>query len=271
MRQNILKRARLFSKRYLDAKRMSYTKRKYLSESPPLLINSIPKSGTNLLDSLLKEFPGFAPRAGRTLMEWGGTSDRTINRISSIKSGYYQLAHLPMDEKLAIYLDKLGLKTVMIVRDPRDVLVSNYKYVLNMDVTHKSHKYIKDQPNNIERIKACIVGREGVIAPIYDVYKSYSGWLDSKNCLVVKFEDLVGSKGGGCDKIQREKVVAILKFLDVVVSEAELDHIVEKMKSPNTPTFRAGKTGGWKSHFDDELLSFFDDHIKDMMALYGYG
>lgn len=270
--QNKLDRFIIFVKRYAKAKFLAYSlkKGKERSDASKILVNSIPKAGTNLMDSILQELPGLVPKAGRTLMEWDFTPERTINKILSTKRGFYQLAHLPAHENLLSTLNESDIKTLFIVRDPRDVIVSNFKYVLGIDVTHKSHQYIKSLNNDKERIKACILGKEDIISPLHEVYAQYAGWLGQDNCLTVKFEELVGSRGGGDDNLQKKNILSIALFLNIFLEDKKLNEILEKTKIPNTPTFRVGKVGGWTNYFDEDLLSIFDKHMADMMKRYGY-
>jgi hypothetical protein len=271
--QNKFKRATIFLKRYINAKSCSFNaqKRQQRTLAPKILLNSIPKAGTNLMDSILQEYPGICPRSGRTLMTGGLVQEKEIKKVLSIKKGFYQLAHLPSDDNLLSSLRGSDIKIIFIIRDPRDIIISNFKYVLSIDITHKAHNYIKSLESDHERIKACIVGGEkDILSPVNVVYDRYEKWLDFHNCLVVRFEELVGSRGGSSDELQFETLQKIATFLNVNMSSIELQNVAEKMKTPNTPTFRTGKTGGWRGYFNDELIDLFNSKMGSLMNKYGY-
>lgn len=270
--QNKFKRATIFLKRYINAKSCAFNaqKKQQRAFAPKILLNSIPKAGTNLMDSILQEYPGICPRPGRTLMTGGLIQEKEIKKVLSVKKGFYQLAHLPSDDNLLSSLRSSDIKTIFIIRDPRDVIISKFKYVLNLDITHKSHKYIKSLSNDHERIKACIMGKKDILSPVNEVYNRYENWLDHQNCLIVRFEELVGDRGGSNDELQDKTLQKIDIFLNVNMSSLELQKVVEKMKNPNTATFRTGKIGGWEQYFNDELIDLFNFKMGDLMNKYGY-
>jgi hypothetical protein len=270
--QNKFKRATIFLKRYINAKSCAFNaqKKQQRALAPKILLNSIPKAGTNLMDSILQEYPGICPRPGRTLMTGGLIQVKEIKKVLSVKKGFYQLAHLPSDDNLLSSLRSSDIKTIFIIRDPRDVIISKFKYVLNLDITHKSHKYIKSLSNDHERIKACIMGKKDILSPVNEVYNRYENWLDHQNCLIVRFEELVGDRGGSNDELQDKTLQKIDIFLNVNMSSLELQKVVEKMKNPNTATFRTGKIGGWEQYFNDELIDLFNSKMGSLMNKYGY-
>ena len=270
--QNKFKRATIFLKRYINAKSCAFNaqKKQQRALAPKILLNSIPKAGTNLMDSILQEYPGICPRPGRTLMTGGLIQEKEIKKVLSVKKGFYQLAHLPSDDNLLSSLRSSDIKTIFIIRDPRDVIISKFKYVLNLDITHKSHKYIKSLSNDHERIKACIVGKKDILSPVNEVYNRYENWFDHQNCLIVRFEELVGDRGGSNDELQYKTLQKMATFLNVNMSSLELQKVAEKMKNPNTATFRSGKIGGWKQYFNDELIDLFNSKMGGLMNKYGY-
>ncbi len=278
-KQNKLKRLEIFAKRYIKAKKMALLPEKIegRKSGPKVLLNSIPKAGTNLLDGYLQKLPPLRPSGTRTIIEWKDIPDKTVNKILSIKKGQYYIAHIPAHEKLLSALRSSDIKVLLIVRDPRAVVVSNFKYVLDIDVTHRTHQYIKSLSNDRERLKACIVGKKSqnkdqkdILTPIDEIFKLFSGWTTLDNCLIIKFEDLVGERGGGnCNK-QFETLKKIVDFLEINMSNNEINSIISKMENSSSPTLRSGKIDGWKKYFDANMTKIIENQLQDSAKVFGY-
>lgn len=89
------------------------------------------------------------------------------------------------------------------MRDPRDIAISNYVYITYIDSSHRLHKYFKTLNSDSERLMASIQGVEGKdlldnisSLSLADHVNGYLPWIDKPDCLVVRFEDLVGVRRG---------------------------------------------------------------------------
>jgi sulfotransferase 6B1 len=98
----------------------------------------------------------------------------------------------------------------------------------------------------------------------------YAGWLTS-GCLVVRFEDLVGSAGGGDDDSQHAAVSGIYRYLGLEDDDALVRSVCGRLFSSDSPTFRRGSIGGWRDAFDDELEAIFERSVTGHWEPYGYG
>lgn len=121
---------------------------------PRILANSIPKAGTNLMERALTFTPGMRMAPFRTLLDWDECSSGTARRLKRLHNGQFINAHLPAHQRIINFVDKLGVKTIFLIRDPRDIVISHYKYVNEIDTTHFSHKFIASLPNDNARITA---------------------------------------------------------------------------------------------------------------------
>lgn len=283
MRQSKFDRINLYLKRYSKAKIMGLrpSQLKGRSVGPKVILNSIPKGGTHLLDQLLTEFPLIRPSSKRTIRPEpensyfrSGFNDSLESRTKEILctgKGEFVRAHVPAEPTLLSAIDNAGdIKVLMIVRNPRSVVVSNFKYVSDIDTTHPVHNLMNQLNSDTEKLKACIYGIEGQIESIGSVYRSYSGWSESKSCLIVKFEDLVGAKGGGSDSLQEKTVKNIADFLNIPLSNKQLDNMLSSLKTPKSSTFRSGRIDGWKEYFDDELEAELDIELSGFEKKFGY-
>lgn len=283
MRQGKYKRVYLFLKRASRGFILSLKPNKIQGRfvGPRVLVNSIPKSGTHLVDQLLEEFPLVRPALCRTVREKPSDKLLDINfeeresirvkKILSILKGQYMRAHMPLSKALSDGLSQAGnVKTILIVRDPRSVVVSQYKYISDIDVTHPTHDIINQYENISDKLRACILGVDGHIEAVVDVYRSYSAWLEREDTLVVKFEDLVGKNGGGDDATRKSKIYEIAHFLGIDINSNAYSAIVENIGSPNTSTYRSGNVHDWKNYLDGDLELVLKEEFSGLEVKFGY-
>lgn len=119
------------------------------SENRKVLINSLPKSGTNLVSSAVSSFPGMRyqkltlnrklafhplnliPRLGRGETCLCGVDQPKEVRLSlldlslrRLEKDHYCMGHLPYDPRVEKLLSDLGIRIFFVIRDPRDIVVS---------------------------------------------------------------------------------------------------------------------------------------------------
>ncbi|MGZ7081516.1 MAG: hypothetical protein ACXVJT_19060, partial [Thermoanaerobaculia bacterium] len=87
---------------------------------------------------------------------------------------------------------------------------------------------------------------------------------------VVRFEDLVGPKGGGDLDRQMGAVASMYDALSMDVDDTAVASICDRLFSSDSPTFRQGAIGGWRRFFDPELDTLFDETVGDRLLAYGY-
>lgn len=179
------------------------------------------------------------------------------------------LGHLPAHPELLSALAVTGIKVLLMVRDPRDMIVSYVKYVTKIDLTHPAHAYFKALPDDDARIMAAIKGVEGVVSPVSETLEKFSGWLDS-GAMVIRFENIIGANGGGSDIKQREVVGALADFIGVQIGDEKLTNICRDIYSPKAITFRKPQIGGWKTVLGDNHLGEIEMMAGELMRRYGY-
>ena len=235
---------------------------------PRVLATSVPKAGTHLVASLLKNFPRmmFSGRHS-SLAEWAlpGTRpdvagnvpevdwERLEQALSKINRGHFMTSHFPAVPELTRLLRRLDYKTIFMIRDPRDVAISNAFYITRLK-RHFLNQRFNDMASLDERIMACITGipatdgSPGLIS-IGQRVTNYVGWKDDPSTHLCRFEDLVGASGGGSDETQRREIESIATHVNRTLSPADVERIARKTWSQDSSTFRKGVIGDWKNHF----------------------
>ena len=244
-----------------------------LMEGPKIFANSLPKSGTHLLRHILSMMPGIIDK-------WTYHFDQSIfkyeKQLSHGKNGQIISAHCYWDSKLSDFLEKTGYKKFLMVRDLRDVCVSNAHYCTK-DKRHRLHDYFNSLNNWDERLSAAIIGIaadklvDGIRSKsIAEHIEGYVPWVHDKSCLVIKFEDLVGAKGGGDIQDQINTIRAISMHIGLNLPEDSLRDIASKSFTRKTKTFRKGQIGGWRGEFSDENIELFKSVAGQQLIELGY-
>jgi Sulfotransferase domain len=238
--------------------------------APKVLCVSIPKSGTHLLERALCLHPKLYRKVLPTI------SDETIGKygeleglVDRLRSGQVIVSHLRYDARYPRVLQRRMVRGLFLIRDPHDVVVSQVHYVTKTP-NHRHHDVFLSRPDLRDRLALAIAGDplRGV-ASIRERLDAYAGWLDS-DCLVVRFEDLVGPEGGGSANDQVRTMRSIFDHLWLHADWELIESVCRNVFSAASPTFRSGAIGQWRNSFDPELEALLGDVAGDALARYGY-
>jgi sulfotransferase 6B1 len=246
-----------------------------------IVANSVPKSGTHLLARLLTllgfektDFGGirshlvtgpYAPV--KRLLRARGEEKVTVGvvlpeqvgrrwlkrRLGGVSDGQFVTAHCVHTPELAGLLREEGMRAVCILRDPRDVAVSQMHYIKRLKA-HPVHDAFVGLPTDGERLMFSIRGGElggREMLSLEERYRRFSGWASEEGAVVVRFEDLVGPEGGGSAEAQRMAVERVAAHLGVEADGATLARVGEGIFGAGQ-TFRKGMIGGWREEFSAE-------------------
>ena len=96
-------------------------------------------------------------------------------------------------------------------------------------------------------------------------------------CCIIKFENLVGVKGGGSLERQQAEIYRIADFLDLEITPSEMDFITENLhglrpvdQRRRVQTFRKGRIGQWKEYFKPEHEQLFNEKFYPLLEKWGY-
>lgn len=247
-------------------------------ELPPVLINSVPKSGTHLLTQVVEALPGvqnlgefFVSTPSLTMREI--RAEKMVRRLMRLTPGETAKGHLFWHSEYSAALRKSGTVSYFIYRDPRDIVVSEAVYLADMNRYHRLHRVYR-KLSEPERLMLAIKGSpdllaQGVFYPdIATRMGRYLAWREDGRVLAVRFEDLRGEK-------QAATVQSIVEhYARKSVLEQPLEHVVHTAISSIDPsrshTFRAGTRGGWRSAFSDDHKDAFKEVAGQLLIDLGY-
>lgn len=238
---------------------------------PKVVLNSLPKSGTHLLESLFLHMPLMRHCGKKTLkIEIQNPVEPKLSSIESLKKGQFLLSHMQFDDLIIRAAADNNVKIIHLIRDPRDVMISHLNYVEKMDLTQKSHVFIAQYNNRLDKLKAMIEGKKDVLEPFSNVLQKFQPWINHPNVLCIKFEHLIGPNGGGDRQLQLNAVKSISKFISVDLADSELEDICSHIFSSKSSTFNKGKIGNWKNVLNEEEKLWLNKELNKQLKAYNY-
>ncbi len=248
-------------------------------ESPPIFGNSKPKSGSHLLLQIINGFTRVMPYQYvaadpiRTITAEGRrrTKAEILHDLKHVPNGVIGWGYVEATEENASFLTSAGRVNYFIYRDPRDLLVSQVFFATDMHEEHGMHDYYNSLPDISARLKVAITGidRDGLkMVSVQQRYEGVFQWLEQKKVLCLRFEDLIHNRDTTLNAMLDE--VEKTGYQIPTPRERALEILVESIQPKKSHTFRAGKTGGWKTYFTQEHKKLFKDVAGDLIVRLGY-
>ena len=256
-------------------------------------VNSLPKAGTHLLVKVMRALPGlygvrfhlgrdqakvYQPKRGESRIPAGIASPedmslpRLARAIRHLGAGVYFTGHMPYSAAFRDLLADCGVKTVLILRDPRDVVVSSAAYLAARPNHHLSGRFTTLDEE--ERILASITGlpsdngRAG-LRSIGERMRSVLPWTTDPSVYVTRFERLVGPRGGGSVQAQVCEIRNIAAHVGVSLGEAQVHDLAAGLFG-GTGTFRKGQIGGWRQVWTARHVEAAKPQLDDLLIQLGY-
>ncbi len=247
-------------KNFLVALIFSYTA--LIAEEEHFALLTCMKSGTHYLKGVLEEATGKPSH---------------MHEKDYTKHGF-------VVNHLGAYADP-AYKTILLYRDPRDVFVSYAYHVMEqiyalwekqeskaelhwiapytrqfaeMDISSRILYLLDDsKPNELKLHIPHLTKR------VFELAKQ-------QPVLCIRFEDIIGNRGGGSDEAQKRAFDQIHDFLGLSVSKAGLLNIA-KQKWGHSWNFRSGQIGSWQKFFTKAVKKRFkESRYGEMLIQLGY-
>lgn len=176
--------------------------------------------------------------------------------LNSIPPGHYLSGHLPWTVETADLVRATGLKHLIIVRDPRDVLVSFLHFVTRPEHV-LSRDFLSLTPD--ERLALALEGGVGprsgwTITGLSQGFASILAWQQEPDVLFLRFEALIGERGDGSRAAQLAAVEAVCQYLGLAADEELVEYVCAHAFDTSAETFRRGKIGSWRDELTPDQI-----------------
>jgi len=243
-----------------------------------IFVAGYPKSGTTWVENFIGNIPGYNPRILYGDLESIRQHNLPCNAFKYFpKHGYSSVkTHInPADANIEILRDKGIDKVVVMYRDPRDIVVSNYYHVLASNPWKTTDPFYLDY----EKVSK----EEGMMHSLDMVAEDFTKWilgwkkvcLETGNfkCYFLKYEDLLQDSELHFKKILDLHGINLSaqNFQKVIskITPKNKGFFPDKGNVGNKSTLRKGAPGAWKNDMGDkvklaseEKLNFILKHIE---------
>lgn len=265
-----------------------------MTPGPKVLVTSLPKSGTNLMISVLTRFPDLRlqrlvlnrnlrwhpmnviPSSQRCLIgvdQPKSVKLRTVSHIlTKLQPNCFTTGHVPYAPRVEAVLRSLSIRTMLVLRDPRDVVVSQM-YSVMKEESHYLHSHYSSLQSDRERLLAAILGvKKGpryLGKGIRERLELMWPWTDVPEVATFVFEDLVGESGGGKKETQADAISKLARHIGVSLNREEVSRLGREAFGTGL-NFRRGQIGEWRKHFDQEMREIFQREAGDFLIRMNY-
>jgi len=165
-------------------------------------------------------------------------------------------------------------------RDPRDICVSRSHWATLADSDAYTprlqfERIVNSRFSSHEELLTSIIRGDQLSADpssqlawsVGDMFRESRALFFHPAVHKVRFEDLVGARGGGTETAQFTAISGLASFLGVSANTAD---IAQSAFSQQALTFRRGQIGGYRAAFSDAHHQLFNDLHSDILKDYGY-
>lgn len=247
--------------------------------SKVIFVAGYPKSGTTWVENFISNIPGYNPRVLAGSKKIIRQHNLPADAFSEIpKYGYSAIkTHITPSSQNVDILVKSGIhKVIVMYRDPRDIIVSNYYHVL------KDNPWMVGDP---EYANYNAMTKQDALSHsmnlIVDDYCSWvRGWREVAKsnseieCLFVRYEDLRNNR--------KDVFKNIVSFYGIHLSEEQFVGVMQASENkpgylsltgrePGTrSTKRKGASGDWKKELNSQQQEFIKEKAGQFLVELGY-
>lgn len=225
------------------------------ASSKKVIFLTIPKSGTWMLEKTIEKLTGKSPQPLENL-EMGPVQVENLEEyLLSIDLSVF-ISHLfPLTQQIRTFNSERFTK-VLLVRDPRDVMVSFVNHLILQYPWPFSHVKGSESFSLLpfdEQLEQVLLFPP--LGPRESIFLT-SAWLKDSDVHIIRFEDLVGKAGGGSDEAQWATLITLTELLEINVSEEKLKEVAASLFG-GTRSFHKGQIGAWKDSYSAENKALF--------------
>lgn len=221
-----------------------------VSNNADFKVTTIRKSGTNLLNKILKII---------------GIPNQKI--YPQIHIDNMDVEHLKPD-----------VNYIVSIRDPRDSVISLANWIINnkaIEISKQKGHYSAETHQKLLRMN--LSERIDYVFTMSHFFKGFENVLKAKerfseNVYIFKFEDFIGPQFGGSSKqVQIETIQKITRLCHRNLNKSQIQKIAVEMIG-ETPTYtkKKDKVGAWKTILNDKQIEIIKTNLNEFLLTFGY-
>jgi hypothetical protein len=220
-------------------------------QSPRILVNGSPRTGTTWMLNMVASIPGH---------QAVGNFDRKIERYAGMRPGEVVHGHDWYKNGLVELIAKHNIKVILMIRDPRDQLVSRMFHV-KRSARHRWHERFQSMSNH-DALILCIEGSDDLpgIAAMVNLTRS---WIDGRAPMIcMRYEELLGNPVYHFGRVLSYLNIEDAGLCRSIVQRNRFERytvgrrIWQRPRRPgeedSSSHVRKGIVGDWKNHLETE-------------------
>ena len=248
------------------------------SNSPGVLLNSLPKSGTHLIHPLLlslgfNDYQGFFASTPPLTMRLRDTSEACA-AVQRIMANELFSAHMFFDSAIERELIDTRTPSVFIYRDPRAVFVSELNYVQHMNRWHKYHGVLAGMDSEEGVFRLLLEGlpdADFFFPGFRERVRRYTGWIKSESTVAITFEDLLGADARPtCEQLSSYFATFGSRLSDESFASAQIHTLLSQLSSGDSHTYTGLDPDRWHYQLSKAQRSMLENELDDLLMTMGY-
>lgn len=236
----------------------------FLTTNEPrrVLVNSIPKSGTTWVRTMMAALPGYEEHP------MNGVAARDPQSLRELKRGYVFHGHLSPSAEVFDVIAELDIRTVFVYRDLRDVIVSNYFHLTELN-PDRAPDWMQGKTK--EELFHADVLREWCV-PVKR-YPQIREWEANPGIPTVRYEELKLDTAGAMRRVLSEMSFNVTPgIVEHVVETASFERLSGRRpgeEDPSSPQ-RKGIVGDWRNHFSERNKRALKERYGELLVEFDY-
>jgi hypothetical protein len=261
-----------------------------------VLLTTIPKCGKNVLVSFLSGL-GLTRQHGGTdgfeaathvqarwyiqqhgdpahhdpqgFLSWTAPAfERVLDGLAAMPDNTYLHGHFVFDAELHRRTREAGISIVFLYRDPRAALPSLAHFLLDRNEPATLARRLPSR--DLGAALRFLVDGDAEAPPFADFYTPYEGWKDAEDVIVVRFEDIIGPRGGGSLGVQLGVLTPLAERIGWSGDPSRLATAIGGTFNPGAGTFRRGTIDGWRDDLRELRGTVQWERVRALARRWGY-
>jgi hypothetical protein len=167
-----------------------------------------------------------------------------LDGLDAMPDNAYLHGHVVFDAELHRRARAAGLSIIFLYRDPRASLASLAHFILDQGEPASLARRVPGR--DLGTVLRFLVAGDAEAPPFEHFYTPYEGWMEAEGVTVVRFEDIIGPRGGGSAGVQRVVLTSLAERIGWRGDPGRLATAIGRTFNPGAGTFRRGTIDGWR-------------------------